>query len=67
MHSCLEAASDTGRALFGKQWAKLLFSMGQASVGNGIMGAEEDLGQTGRVLVQIKAEQLLVEMGALPS
>lgn len=52
--------------MFGRQWIKLLMAIGQASTEDGKVGASDDAGKTARVRLQIKAEKILTDLGALP-
>lgn len=64
MQSALEVVSGTAAQMFGKQWIKLLWAIGTASIEDSV-GGTDDLAKTARVRLQQSAEDQLKRFGAM--
>lgn len=65
MQSALDVVGASAAEMFGKQWVKLLWAIGNASAQQGV-GGSDDLAKTARVRLQQKAEEQLKLLGAMP-
>ena len=63
MHATLEVVGMRAAEIFGGQWTKLLYAIGNATVDTSV-GRKDDLAKTARVRLQQMAEDQLKKLGA---
>lgn len=63
MHATLEVVALRATEIFGRQWTKLLYAIGNATVDPSV-GGKDDLAKTARVRLQQMAEDQLKKLGA---
>jgi hypothetical protein len=63
MHATLEVVAVHGVEIFGRQWIKLLYAIGNVTV-DPSTGGKGDLAKTARIRLQQLAEDQLKQLGA---
>lgn len=63
MYATLEVVAVPAVEIFGRQWTKLLYAIGNATV-DPSSGGKDDLAKTARVRLQQMAEDQLKKLGA---
>lgn len=63
MHAALEVVVVRATEIFGRQWTKLLYAIGNVTVDPSV-GGKDDLAKTARVRLQQLAEDQLKKLGA---
>jgi hypothetical protein len=63
MHASLEVVAVRATEIFGRQWTKLLYAVGNVTV-DPSAGGKDDLAKTARVRLQQMAEDQLKKLGA---